>query len=321
MTWKKVWSHVGSGPLAVHQDRVVANSGIGSHREYLQGLDAATGQPAWRIYGPTAIEAVGAGDVLVALCYKERHAMLYAASVAKGEILWRYVAPEGCGIDAIFAAADDHVVFSTGDGGVVALGLADGREVWRHSVSDLSVELLDGAKAGVVGGVISVDRGNVVVSVSGTYVVSLRLRDGSRQWVWTCGRGFFPGFLYDDRYYLLGTQGGYWVLDALSGKELLSRDLISQTPPSTGVAFITPPILVSDSHFFAGSMQGRLVAFERDTGTFVWSGGPEGGGATGATVSEFAVVAGRLFYIDSGFILHCLEETSRPRTRPAVRRA
>jgi hypothetical protein len=61
---------------------------------------------------------------------------------------------------------------------------------------------------------------------------------------------------------------------------------------------------------FTGTMQGSILAFERDTGKFAWAGKPKKGGPTDIWPREFATANGRLYYADTGFRLWCMEEVT-----------
>jgi outer membrane protein assembly factor BamB len=202
------------------------------------------------------------------------------------------------------------VVVAQDDGAVIAFSLVTGEEMWRHSLADLSLQLPSGTRPGSADGLLAIWDDKVVMTVSSTYVLALSLGDGSRCWEWRSeSAGLFrTGYLYDGRYYTLDSLGGYAVVDAATGKLVLAVRL--QVPAKTGVASVSLPILASETHFFTGSRQGPIVAFERDTGKFVWAGMPRRGSGTEAFSLEFATANGRLYYADMGFRLWCMEEVT-----------
>jgi len=124
--------------------------------------------------------------------------------------------------------------------------------------------------------------------------------------VWRCRRGRTDdGYLYDGRYYVNSGLGTYHVLDPLTGRELLSADLRATLPKKLDGLVPHGSMLISDTHAYIGTIEGYIVAFERETGAYSWHHRPRGGTGMGSYLMS---ANGRLYYTDMSFRLYCLEE-------------
>jgi outer membrane protein assembly factor BamB len=64
-------------------------------------------------------------------------------------------------------------------------------------------------------------------------------------------------------------------------------------------------MVVSETNTYIGTLDGYIIAFERDTGRYAWHHRPRSGTGMG---SYLMTVNGRLYYTDMTFRLYCLEE-------------
>ena len=82
----------------------------------------------------------------------------------------------------------------------------------------------------------------------------------------------------------------------------LQRELRPSLPGVT----IRPPLLVTEDHYWVGSREGYLLAFERKTGQLSWAFRPEGGGNTAVYLNGITASDDWLFYCDDSNRIYCL---------------
>lgn len=141
----------------------------------------------------------------------------------------------------------------------------------------------------------------VILEVWNGHLVGLSAKDGRRRWILECGA--VTGYLYGDRYYRLSARG-YQMVDPRTGKVLLERRLSVPAALKRDGVMPTMPLLVSETHAFAGSDAGYVIAFERDTGEYAWSFRPRGGQG----IATFHAEDGRLYYRDISLTVYCLAQ-------------
>jgi len=256
------------------------------------------------------------GDMLVVqrklVCTSyEGSTLMTGFDISTAKKVWNYRSKSGASF-SMLCANEEHIIVGQasvtfGEGGhVVALNPENGDVVWEHSVSDLPLYMPgEEARRGAPGSA-RVHNDIVVVVVPKDFVVGLSVESGERLWTWTSDLSSAVSdagnYLYRDRYYQLGANGSYHVIDPLSGKTIFETMLKPGLPKKQQTAWGWSPILVSETHLFVGSNDGHVLAFDRETGEYVWSILPKRGSA----VRQFASANERLYYGDLGGRLHCL---------------
>ncbi len=279
---------------------------------------------------PVAIgyQKVALADKVVALDGDDHGQLIRAASLAQSRDLWTYQ-PKGPHptIQGIFCADERAVYFGLYDTSVMALSLDDGRVLWRQAEAADLPEALKGRRAGATDG-FAIVYGEIVIFRFGTNIAGLSVADGRVVWS-TPILGSSDVYLYDGRYYVTTSAGKYHILDPGTGAVLLSADLMKTLPAELRKKrpSVFAPMLVSETHTFVGVREGWLLAFERDTGRYVWSFRPKKGGEIShRSPGYFASANGRFYYADLSTCLYCLEETNptdpvlieQRRQRPAI---
>jgi outer membrane protein assembly factor BamB len=286
-----------------------------AERDRLHLLDAATGQPKRIVACPTAQHAVVEGGLLLVLGYTQNGRILTAVDLSSGTECWRVsTGGRAKAFEGIFCVSEHRLVVGQGDTdlaspdqAVVAFSVADGRELWRQSVADLTWEDIGKLRPGRVDGTLIACGNVVLVNVVQHYVVGLSLEDGQRLWTWKAPHGaVWQGYLYDGRYYVIAGFGTYHVLDPKSGRLLFERDLRAALPEALRGSNPHSPLLVSETHTFTGSLGPHLLAFDRDSGEFSWSHKPAGAGDFQG--QYFVSANGRFYYGDGALRRYCLEE-------------
>lgn len=304
---KPVWSgKKGGTPVALVGCHVV------DYAEEVQLLDAAAGFTKGRIpvEGGNTAEL---GEHIVAHRYGT-YDTLSCARLDADEALW--VVRLGKGpetsterILGVFGASGDLVIVGRENGTAAGVRLANGRERWRTelTIRDPST----GEITGEIQGAIVVRDDRALLEVWPWGACALSLESGAVLWRWV-GHVPVQAYLYDDRYYILGQAGQFFVLDPDTGKVLQRSRLGEQLPPKARkeVGTICDPMLVSESHLWVGSETGHVVAFERDGLGYAWHGRPKKAASTHFQGSAFISVNGRLYYGDQTFGIHCLEEVN-----------
>lgn len=241
----------------------------------------------------------------------EGSTLMTAFDISTVKKIWNYRPASGTSF-SMLCANEEHIIVGQasvtfGEGGhVVALNPENGDVEWEHSVSDLPLCMPgEGVRHGEPANA-KVYNDIVVVVVPKDFVIGLSIKTGERLWTWTSDLSSAVSdagnYLYRDRYYQLGANGSYHVIDPLSGKTIFETLLKPGLPKKQQTAWGWSPILVSETHLFVGSNDGHVLAFDRETGEYVWSILPKRGSA----VNYFASTNERLYYADRGGRLHCL---------------
>lgn len=311
-------------PVTAHRGRLIL------HGNRIALLDGGSGRVRGAIAGPGALEGACIDDVFLARSHDRGSSLIFAASLDDGHLLWEHRLPEipsdpdsaRLWISSSFGATSDRVVFGIHDGTVVALGLRDGKELWRTSVADLGWQhVTDGWQDGEVVGAVVIYGDTAILEILGGHVAAVRLSDGKRVWTWRQA-GLGEGYLYGDLYYVIGGRALVWAIDPRRGKTVSRVDLYESMPKNVQMRIgeLCTPFLVSETHFFAGSTFGYVSAFDRKDGRFVWTGRPRNGSCTYYRNNYFMAVNGQLYYSDQSFGIHCLEGASPARGGSRTRR-
>jgi glucose dehydrogenase len=255
-------------------------------------------------------EKVTLGDKVLALDGDDRGQLIRAASYRERRDVWTYQ-PQGPHptMQGLFCADERAVYFGLYDTSVMALSLADGQVLWRQADAAALPDALKGRRAGATDG-FAIVHGEIVIFRFGMNVAGLSTADGRVVWS-TPMQGISDCYLYDGRYYVTTSGGKYHILDPKTGAVMLSADLTKTLPADIRKRrpSVFAPMLVSETHTFVGMREGWLLAFERDTGRYVWNFRPKnGGGISHRSPGYFASANGRLYYADLSKCLYCLEE-------------
>lgn len=307
-----------SGKLAWRQSAVYRAEGMRQHRLICVSLDGLqvvvpeTGAIE-RSLSPGVISGLGfgsVGDLLICASFESDHHVFSAIDFQSGKEVWRWQSGRDEFVTSHFAANHEAVCFGLRGGPVLALDPRTGRELWRGTVGDFKYkDASDWDKPDVfrpceVQGVTVIHGDRVIFPVFSFGVVACSVKDGRRLWT---HRSNTPSAvaLYDGRYYILGSE--LWVLDPSSGQVLMEKALHA---PVSKREDIRPALalLVSDTHIFTGSREGYVLAFERDSGEFVWGHRPKVTGGIGkSTGTSFGATDQHLYYYDMSFRVYCLE--------------
>lgn len=317
-TGVELWAHKQGSPALVVEDELLAWVGGDS----LDIVECSTGRLRRSLPWPVAPDTGSVGESLICAWDEE----LYSGNVGSGSIQWRKPSPARMTFQGVLAADGERIVIGLGPvsiatpgARVIALSLREGREVWATDVSDLAWADVGNSRPGRVQGVLVIYRDLVIVEVMKHYIVGLSLRDGRRMWTWHLpNMAVWQGYLYNDRYHVIGGFGSYHVLDAATGKLLFETDLRRTLPKGLSKEHPHAPLLVSETHIWTGSLGPHLLAFDRETGEYAWHYSPKGGGSTAFGGAYFMSVNGRLYYGDMAFRMYCLEEENP--TDPELKR-
>lgn len=312
-TREPLWTYRNGSAVAIDSG-VIA---VYAERGQLDLVDLRTGSLTGVIRCPGPLEGAFVGDSFVGLASDGEGLSIYRASLASRSVTWQHDRPFGSeSVCGIFCISGSTVVLGVSGGVVRALSILDGQEVWRHAVTDLVWhDPTFGDRHGEPEGIFTFCDDLVIVRVQHGHVVALSARDGSRVWAWSHGRARTDdGYLYNGRYYVNSGLGTYHVLDPRTGKVLLTANLRATLPSKLQGLSPHGPMLVSETHTFIGTIEGYIVAFERDTGRYVWHHRPKGGTGMGSYLMS---ANGRLYYTDMSFRLYCLEE--REPTDPVLK--
>ena len=128
--WKAETRYVGQSTPTVAGNVVV----ISSQEEWMYGFDARTGNQVWRI--PTDGVVFGAPAVAGGhVAFGTDKGTIYAVDVADGTIAWRRTLDGGIVAPATFAG--ERVLFSTDHGKTFAVSMHDGETLWSAEVGTL----------------------------------------------------------------------------------------------------------------------------------------------------------------------------------------
>jgi outer membrane protein assembly factor BamB len=190
---------------------------------------------------------------------------------------------------------------------LVAFDLNAGKERWATVIDEL--KQIDAIGRMGIRPMVAADQ--IVVGAPG---LTVTCDAATGRTLWTDRRSHGARLVLDARVYC----GGTWefvVLDSHTGRVLLDVNLpqrIEKRWGFKGVDFRSG-LAVSTSHFFMGDGEGRLYAFDRETGEPVWHHRPKGGNPYFGNVP---VIANNRLYITTthkpgrpGF-LYCYEEAA-----------
>jgi outer membrane protein assembly factor BamB len=205
-----------SGGPGVGEGLVVAGGLDGD----VLALDAATGQERWRAKVPNeviAAPAIGQGLVLV----RSNDGRLTAFDAASGQRRWFWTGDlpaltvRGNGAPLLVPGL---AILGTDGGGLVAVTLQDGRELWQQQVAQPEGRT-DLERMADVDGTPLLDGVTVFASSYKGQTIAVDGRNGQPMWVRDSGGA---GQLGDggDRIVLADPQGSVWALDKASGSAL-----------------------------------------------------------------------------------------------------
>lgn len=185
------------------------------------------------------------------------------------------------------SAVGDGKVFVSRGPALVAFDLESGAQRWAASLGEFDETL----RYDRVRPMFSVDR--VVTSVRGG-MAAFDAATGREIWR-TQGHG--ASVVYGGRVYSQGIfPFKFGVLDVNDGRVLLEVDLWKRVEKKWGFKRVdfAVGLAVSETHFFMGDGDGRLYAFEKETGEPVWYHRPKGGNPYFVSVP---VIANNRLYI------------------------
>lgn len=217
---------------------------------------------------------------------------LVVATGRGGETLWQTdLTPAGERADDAsgggLAAGEGMVFATTGFGELVALDAASGALAWRQRFD------------APVGGAPAVADGRVYVVARDASAWAVSARDGRVLWQ-IPGTPTISGVIggsapaVDARQVIFPFTSGQMIAVARdSGAGLWNTQVAGQRPGRAYAAFsdLTGDPVIADGTVYAGTMAGRLVAIDADTGLLRWSAAD---GATGPVV----VAGGAVFFVN-----------------------
>ena len=204
----------------------------------------------------------------------------------------------------LYAASSDAVFLGHRDGTIQALSLDSGTPLWRGSVAHIASRHPEGPLPGSPSG-FSYVFGDLVIYRLWGWIVAVSANDGHIVWLQEMPNAVLDGQLYGDKYYVSVFGHWYLVLDAATGSVVLKERLV--LPRKAGQVTTLFPILVSDTHVFAGGEAGQVLAFDRETGQFAWFNKVKGGGVF-QRQTYFVSANQRLYCADMNGQLYCLEQ-------------
>jgi outer membrane protein assembly factor BamB len=270
-------------------------------------LDLATGEVRREFNWPTLRKPILIEHRLVG--YADTRHELFAGDMQTGERLWvssLKVTAETV-LLSLYSASSKAIYLGRANGSVEAHSLEDGALLWRSSVAHVKSHHLEGPKPGSPSGFSYVFRDLVIYRLWG-WIVAVSTKDGRVVWQREMRNAIVDGQLYGDKYYVSVFGEWYVILDAASGAVLLETKL--SLPHKAGQVTTLFPILVSESHLFAGGEAGQIFAFERETGKHAWFHKVKGGGLF-QRQTYFVSVNQRLYCTDMNGLLYCLEQLER----------
>jgi outer membrane protein assembly factor BamB len=303
--WAVPFKH-GVGPCVVWRDRVIVQT-IGTGTVL---LDCTSGAKVAELAWPVVLDVALVGQLW--LGYTQDEDLLYGADISDGRIIWRYPLKsqpiEDTQISAVFSASPKAVFIGRRDGRIQAISLADGQLVWEASVAHLRSGPAGQETHGSPRRWSFVFSDVVIFQLWENWAVGLSASTGEIVWQHQFPSTISDAQLYDGRYYVVTSGRGYHILDAASGALALDARL-TDLPDKLRRMQITTlfPILVSETHLFGGVDIGVIMAFERETGKYVWHYKQTHAGNF-QRQTYFMSVNGRLFYAELSGHLHCLEE-------------
>ena len=209
-------------------------------------------QTFWRYRAPAAITVtpVTAGDRIFAMS----GSVAIALSLG-GEELWQ--SDIGEPVEAPPVVAGKTLVVGTAKGALVALGVENGRELWRY---ELGSRIQGSPNLVREEGGISV----LAISQSDGVLHRVALSDGSRIWVTPRTNRCDGSLAVDGGLVVYGNcDAALYVHDAGSGKRTGKIKLLKDGQVYAGVA-------LADGTVYAGDRSGRLYAVQTETGKILW---------------------------------------------------
>ncbi len=301
-TGEQVWrADVPGAPTLLRERHLLVERAGG----LLSLLDAQTGQFLRRLEGIRGSGyAVGIGDRIV----NGRSGEAWCYDTVKESVVWQHTSKDGPRSSGIFGVGYGTVVCGEKGGAIRGVSLDTGNHVWATSVADLSqyVPVLGCTEPGEARGAFAIHSEAAIFVVRDGHVVSLDILRGSRRWVWPANSRIEEGFLHGDSYHTLHRDGAICVLAANSGALEARYDLqagLRRTLPNVSIA---PPFLVSEQHYWVGSHEGYLLAFERATGQLSWAYRPDGARTTAIYGNGIEASDDYLFYSDDSDRVYCL---------------
>ncbi|PZP61844.1 outer membrane protein assembly factor BamB [Pseudoxanthomonas sp. X-1] len=256
---------------------------------------------------------------------------LWSASVGKGEKL--------LGVRQGPAVADGHVYAAAIEGGVKALDLQTGKELWHHKMKDERVSAVGAGDGLVVIGTLSgklfaldpatgeekwtakasneiiapptIGQGNVLVHANDGQVLCFQVTDGVRRWFWNReqppltvrGNGpvtLGPGLVF------VGNDDGTMTALALNDGHALWDQTVGQPEGRTELdrmADVDGPPVIDGTTLFASSYKNATLAIDGPSGRPMWS--RDKGGVAGLGLAPSSVVLS-----DKGGVVWALDKTS-----------
>ena len=256
-----------------------------------------------------------AGDLLL---FGTEDGVVHAWDADSGEERWAFALPDGwvpaCGMavaeDRVFVTADDLRTMGSHDKALLALGLADGHEVWRYETAALrlSPPLLYAGRVYFAAS----DRGfHAVDAQSGEcywrvtisswsrtapaaakhliyfgtqaspggsgHILAMHAEDGSEAWRVPCAGTMLSPTVVDDDLYVASWKGTLYALNAQTGEHRWEL--------SIGTHILTP-VVALDALVFFGARDRHLYAADREDGKTVWKFRTEGKVRGAPVVSE-----------------------------------
>ncbi len=153
-------------------------------------------------------------------------------------------------------AGDGNRIYAASqDGKVMAVDPVSGKQHWK---SDLEIELSAGPAVG---------EGVVVVASKDGYVVQLDADSGAEQWrVYVGGETLAQPLIEDDSVVVQTIDNRLVILARFDGRQRWESE---QSMPALTMRGASSPVMVGSS-IISGFDNGRLVAFNLDTGDVVW---------------------------------------------------
>ncbi|MBI5918168.1 MAG: outer membrane protein assembly factor BamB [Nitrosomonadales bacterium] len=256
--WHQSIGDAGNAVLlpAVTADAVYAGDAKGE----LYRFDKSSGKQLWRVdSGFVQTGGIGAGEGLVLVGGVKGE---LAAFKQNGQLGWKVkVSSEVTGVPQV---AQGIVVVRTGDGRIVGLSAADGKQVWSYQRA--TPALIVRSHAGV-----AIQRDAVFAGFAGGKLASLDIKTGTVNWeaVVSQPRGntelerisdiTSDPVVDDEQVCATSFQGHLACFDIEQGSLLWSRDISSDK----GLTLLRKYLYVSDA-------AGSVIALDKSSGSTIW---------------------------------------------------
>ena len=256
-----------------------------------------------------------AGDLLL---FGTEDGIVHAWDADSGEERWAFALPDGwvpaCGIavgtDRVFVSADDLRTMGSHDKALLAVSLADGRELWRYdtaglrlsppllhegrvyfAASDRGFHAVDAesgercwrvtipgwSRTAPAGGKGLIYFGTQASPGGSGHILAMHADDGSEVWRAPCASTMLSPTVAGDGLYVAAWKGTFYALNAQTGER--RWDL------SIGAHILTPAVAL-DALVFFGARDRHLYAVGREDGKTVWKFRTEGKVRGAPVVSE-----------------------------------